>query len=83
MKEENEDPFWQKVVFPPEPDAALTRSELAARISAPLSYVQRNVPAGLFIGGRIHWHEYCMWRMKEQERRANEADGLRADRHLI
>ncbi len=61
--------------FPHEPDQALTRGELAERIGVNPNWVTRNVPAYLFIDNRVHWHRYCRWRMKEQERLANEADG--------
>lgn len=83
MKNKNEDAFWQKVelylafAFPREPEPALTRSELAEQICVDPNWITRNVPRYLFIGNRIHWHEYCRWRMKEQERLANEADGSR------
>jgi hypothetical protein len=48
-------------------DHAMTRGELAARIGVSPNWVSRNVPARLFVGGRIHWHEYCAWREGQQQ----------------
>src|SRR5947208_2805870 len=65
MKKESEDAFW--------PDKALTNGELAERIGVSPHWVTRNVPERLFIGNKIHLHEYYRWRMNEQERLAEQA----------
>jgi len=70
MKKDNEDAFF---AFPREPEPALTRGELADAINVNPNWISRNIPAYLFIGNRVHWHEYCRWRLKEQERRAKDA----------
>jgi hypothetical protein len=67
------DKLYLALAFPQQPDPALTRGELAEAVGVNLNWVSRNVPAYLFIGNRIHWFEYCHWRMKEQERRAKDA----------
>jgi len=64
---------YEQLPFPREPEPALTRGELAEAIGVNPNWISRNVPAYLFIGNRVHWHEYCRWRMKEQERLAKNA----------
>jgi hypothetical protein len=69
MKNKNKDAFWKK-----ERGMALNIGELAEVSGYPRGEISRQI-SHLLIGGKLLWDEYIRWRAKEQERRANEADG--------